>query len=108
MMLSRWWLLGYSVTQFQRYEFLSSDFFFLMTFLVTGGQVDRRTERQTEMHKSPLCMSTGGLKNYFFYSLHEECDKRKPSETSIPFSGYAPQATFHMLRPLELQEVACH
>ncbi len=79
-----------------------------MTFQVTGGQVDRRTERQTEMHKSPLCMSTGGLKKLFFYSLHAECDKGKTSETSIPFSGYAQQATFHRLRPLKLQEVVCH
>ena len=36
-------------------------------FLVNFGQVtDRRTDRQTVMHKSPPCISTGGLKNKNF------------------------------------------
>ncbi len=48
--------------------------FFLVTFFLvfvpdgqTDGQTDRQTDRQTDGQKatpkSPLCMSTGGLKN---------------------------------------------
>ncbi len=32
-------------------------------FLVTDRQTDRWTDRRKVMHKSPPCMSTGGLKN---------------------------------------------
>ena len=38
-------------------------------FLVTdsGMQTDTHTHRYKVMHKSPLCMSTGGLKYYFYW-----------------------------------------
>ena len=37
-------------------------FYLVNYFLVTDEQTERQTDRQKAMHKSLLCMSTGGLK----------------------------------------------
>ncbi len=39
---------------------------FSCEFLSSDRQTDRQTDRWEAMHKSPPCISTGGLKNYIF------------------------------------------
>ncbi len=51
--------------RFQRYEFLSSDFWSSLNF---GQVTDRQTDIQKAMHMSPPCISTGVLNESILYN----------------------------------------